>query len=244
MRRQNERMEAFTSTVSHDLRNPLSVARGYLDTVETEADNDSLLYVDEAHERMEEIIEQLLVLAQDGKRIDELEPVSLAVVAERAWENVPTTSATLSIDFAGLVEADPITLQHVFENLFRNAVEHGSTSPRSQTPEDAVEHGSTSHAEPDGSADAVEHGGTDVHVTVGELADGFSVEDDGPGIPNRDRKSVLEAGYTTAAEGTGFGLQIVGSVVDAHGWTLTVTEGSAGGARFEITGVDRCQTDD
>lgn len=85
---------------------------------------------------------------------------------------------------------------------------------------------------------AVEHGGEDVLVRVETLADGFAIEDDGPGVPEADRDEVFTSGYTTKDEGTGFGLSIVKKIVDAHGWDITVTDGADGGARFEITGVE------
>lgn len=53
-----------------------------------------------------------------------------------------------------------------------------------------------------------------------------------------ERKDVFELGYSTAPDGTGFGLNIVKQVADTHGWDIRVTEGSAGGARFEITGAE------
>ena len=86
---------------------------------------------------------------------------------------------------------------------------------------------------------AVEHGGPEVTVTVGDLPDGFYLEDDGPGIPPEDREHVFQAGVTKSEEGTGFGLAIVKQIAEAHGWTVAVTEGAAGGARFEFTGVAR-----
>lgn len=85
---------------------------------------------------------------------------------------------------------------------------------------------------------AVEHGGSDVTVTVGDLADGFYIADDGPGIPPDEREAVFEAGYSTQSEGTGIGLRIVARVVEAHDWSLHLTESADGGARFEITGVE------
>ncbi len=86
---------------------------------------------------------------------------------------------------------------------------------------------------------AVEHGGDDVTVTIGDLDDGFYVEDDGPGIPPEDRDRVTDAGFSTNTDGTGFGLRIVEAVADAHDWTLSIGESAAGGARFEIRGVER-----
>ncbi|UIO99609.1 HAMP domain-containing histidine kinase [Halobaculum sp. CBA1158] len=100
---------------------------------------------------------------------------------------------------------------------------------------------------------AIEHGGSNVTVTVGAIegdsgdgdsngdsdsdGDGFYVADDGPGIPEGVRESVFESGYSTDDDGTGFGLAIVAEIVGAHGWEIRATESAEGGARFEITGV-------
>lgn len=83
----------------------------------------------------------------------------------------------------------------------------------------------------------VEHGGADVTVKVGDHVDGFYIEDEGPGIPEKTHARVFEAGYTTADEGTGYGLQIVNEIAVAHGWDIDVTEANGGGARFDITGI-------
>jgi PAS domain S-box-containing protein len=85
---------------------------------------------------------------------------------------------------------------------------------------------------------AVEHAGEEVTITVGDLADGFYVEDDGPGIPADIREQVFEPGYSSTDEGTGFGLSIVREVAEAHRWDVRATSGSDGGARFEVTSVD------
>ena len=116
-------------------------------------------------------------------------------------------------------------------------MEHGSTSPGSQARQDAIEHGSTGRGSP-ARRDAGEHDGRHVTVTVGALADGFHVSDDGHGIPEGERDRVFESGWTTAREGTGLGLSIVAEIVEAHGWEIRATESPDGGARFEVTGVE------
>lgn len=85
-------------------------------------------------------------------------------------------------------------------------------------------------------ANAVEHGGDGVTVTVGDLEDGFYVSDTGDGIPAVDRDRVFERGYTTG--GSGVGLDIVRENVEAHGWTIEVADSVSGGATFRIHGVD------
>jgi len=85
---------------------------------------------------------------------------------------------------------------------------------------------------------AVEHGGSDVTLSVGDLPGGFYVADDGPGIPEAERDRIFEVGYSTEDGNTGFGLGIVGQVIADHGWSVAVAESDGGGARFEITGVE------
>lgn len=85
---------------------------------------------------------------------------------------------------------------------------------------------------------AVEHGGTEVTITVGGLADGFFVADDGVGIPPGEREAIFDDGHTTGASGVGIGLTVVAEIVAAHGWEITVTDSAADGARFEVTGVE------
>jgi PAS domain S-box-containing protein len=87
-------------------------------------------------------------------------------------------------------------------------------------------------------ANSVEHGGRNVTVRVTDLSDGFAVADSGTGIPETERDTVFDAGYSTSHDGTGFGLRIVEQVATSHGWTVDLTESVDGGARFEFTGVD------
>jgi len=205
---QVDRLDAFASIVSHDLRNPLNVAQGRVTLARDETDDgtvrEHLDTVIRAHERMSDLIEDLLRFAREGQLIEEVESVDLPAVIQRAWTHVSTTEKTLVVETDRTIRADRARLEELFENLVRNAVEHG---------------------------------GDDVTVTVGDCAGGFYVADDGPGIPVDERAAVFEAGYSTADGGTGFGLKIVEQIVDAHRWDVRVTESETGGARFEITGV-------
>ncbi|MXR19645.1 hybrid sensor histidine kinase/response regulator [Halobacterium bonnevillei] len=208
LERQNHRLEEFATIVSHDMRAPLNVAEGRLELARTDCDSEHLDDVGDALDRMDTLIEDTLTLAREGQMVTERESVDVTDVVDRCWERVATPDADLSVEDEFAVRGDPDRLQQVFENLFRNAVEHGSTD----------------------TADGVS-------VRVGELADGFYVADDGPGVPENEREDVFERGYTTSEDGTGFGLAIVNEIASAHGWDVAVTDSEDGGARFEITGV-------
>ena len=124
----NDQLEEFASIVSHDLRNPLTVASGHLDLARQEYESDHLERVAEAHDRMERLIEDILTLARDGDMIDELAPAAVGGVAESAWRTVDTDGATLDVTATGDVLADASRLTQLFENLYRNAIEHGDYS--------------------------------------------------------------------------------------------------------------------
>jgi PAS domain S-box-containing protein len=245
LERQNERLDRFASIVSHDLRNPLTVAIGNLELARETGDPEYFDAVAGAHERMRELIDDLLALAQSGDDAADPGPVDLAATAAEAWTTVDADGATLEIDVDGTVRADEGLLRQLLENLFRNAVEHGASDEPSLAGarEDAVEHGSTS---PDSQTrrDAVDHGASDeesgdgVSVRVTTADGGFAVEDDGSGVPAGEHERLFEPGYSTTDGGAGLGLGIVEQVAELHGWELAVTDGSDGGARFEVTGVE------
>ncbi|RLM67107.1 ATP-binding protein [Halorubrum sp. Atlit-26R] len=203
LERQNERLNEFASVVSHDIRNPLNVAVGNLELAADECDSEFLDNAANALTRIEYLTGDLLTLARSGKAVGETTPVQLQTIAKSAWGNVETATATLDLDTDDtIVEADRDRLEEAFENLFRNAIEHG---------------------------------GEDVTVRVGTINSGFYVEDSGNGIPDDARNQVFDHGYSTGEGGTGFGLSIVRSIIEGHGWSITIADASAGGARFEIT---------
>ncbi|WP_135303631.1 ATP-binding protein [Haloarcula amylovorans] len=85
---------------------------------------------------------------------------------------------------------------------------------------------------------AVEHGGPAVAVEVDSYDDGFYVADDGSGIDADQREIIFERGYSAADDGVGIGLTIVRRISEAHGWRVEVGQSDAGGARFDISGVE------
>ena len=203
LRRQNERLEEFANIVSHDLRNPLSIASGYLDIAAETGDPEALAQVTEAISRMNRLVDDLLSLARKGQVVGETTTVDVPAVARRAWLGVETDGATLDLPETFTAEADEGRLVDLFSNLFANAVEHAGPGPT-------------------------------IRVEALDGA-GFAVEDDGPGIPPERREQVLRPGETTGKGGIGYGLAIVDQIVEAHGWSLTVTDGDEGGARFEVS---------
>ena len=206
LRSKKEQLDEFASVISHDIRNPLGVAQGRIELLKDECKSDHLPPIDRSLNRIEDLVSDTLTLARQGQVVSDTEPIQLVNIVGTCWRSVSTAEATIEIEDEITIMGDNGRLQHVFENLFRNAIEHG---------------------------------GSDVTVRVGQFDDtGLYVENSGPPIPEDIRETVFEPGHTSAQGGTGFGLTIVKRIVEAHGWEVSITEGSDGGARFEFTGVD------
>jgi signal transduction histidine kinase len=209
LERQNERLDKFASVISHDLRNPLSVAQLRLDLVQQEVETEHAEEIGDALDRMETMIHEILTMARADTVVEETESIRLQALVQAAWSTVETDGGELELDIPenATIEGNWSLLRNTLENLFRNALEHNEPPVRVRV-------------------------GTQ-RASAGPVGL-FYIEDDGVGIPEDERDDVFEFGHTSSDNGTGFGLAIVDELVRAHGWTITITEGERGGARFEI----------
>ncbi|RQH01922.1 hybrid sensor histidine kinase/response regulator [Natrarchaeobius oligotrophus] len=192
--RQKEQLEQFASIVSHEIRNPLNVATGNLAAVRERDDVDApeLDAIDGALDRIGTIVDDILTLARSTSPLD-VRRVSLDRVVGEAWVTVETGDATLETDDAPFLEADPSQLRRLFENLFRNAIEHGTPTDGSLT------------------------------VSVRTEGDSIVVRDDGVGIDESIVDDIFEMGTTGTGTGTGLGMAIVEDLADRHGWTVSAS---------------------
>jgi signal transduction histidine kinase len=124
---QRDQLEEFASVVSHDLRNPLGVVQGYIDIAEQTGDPEHFDRCRNALERMGTLIDDLLVLAREGRSIGEMNSIDLSEIVLDCWEFVPTEEATIEVDDDTTLVGDWGRTQQLFENLVRNAVEHGGS---------------------------------------------------------------------------------------------------------------------
>ncbi|WP_324666246.1 sensor histidine kinase [Haloarcula sediminis] len=210
----------IASIISHDLRNPLDVANAHLRAARETGASEHFDELRDSHERMEQIIGDVLELTRGEQSLNTTSGVELENVAIDAWTRVDTDGVSLSLgDNLPTCEADSGRLQRLFENLFRNSVEHGRSGQ-----------GGISDNEQANTPDS------ELQVSVGSTPDGFFVADDGTGIPAAEHNRVFDPGYSSAesGRGTGLGLTIVEQIARTHGWTVSLSNGLDGGARFEF----------
>jgi PAS domain S-box-containing protein len=211
LQRQNERLDQFASVISHDLRSPLGVAQLRLNLLKEEVDSDHVDSIEHSLGRMETMIDDLLTMARADQAVedDQVEQIRVRELAEAAWKTTRTESATLELAVPdnAVVEGHRSLLRTALENLFRNSLDHNERPVTVWLRAETDENGNVER---------------------------LSVEDDGTGIPEDQHEAIFEYGHSTSEAGTGFGLAIVRELVQAHGWTISVTDGDAGGACFEI----------
>lgn len=127
LERQNDRLEAFTEVLAHDLRNPLEVARGNVELLAETVDHAAVGAIGRSLDRMSELIGEIRSFVLEGRTVEDPDAVALAAVARRAWDSVATDGATLDVRTTRTIRADPDRLVRLLENLYRNAIEHGTT---------------------------------------------------------------------------------------------------------------------
>jgi PAS domain S-box-containing protein len=167
-RERRRRLEQVASLLSHDLTNPLSVARGAVDLAVEDDDTDPLTDARAALDRMDDIVADAVAMTGIEVTPENLDPVALAAGARDAWRTVDTGDAELETDDVE-IRADDGGLRRLLENAFDNAVTHGDA--------DAV------RVERAGDGFAVVDDGTGLSGDPERVFEaGYSTDDDGTGL--------------------------------------------------------------
>ncbi len=124
LRERNDQLAEFGRVLSHDLRNPVTVAQGYADLADASGDPEAIQRIGDALDRIEAIIDDVGDVAAVQTGSLDPEPVETAAVARDAWAMVAGDDATLDVTADGVVTADRSRLQRLLENLLANAVAH------------------------------------------------------------------------------------------------------------------------
>jgi len=199
-----ERQERFLHDASHELRTPVTIARGHLELLCRETpDSPELTVALDELERMERIVDRLLLLAKveqpDFVVLRDVEIDRFLEDVFMRWSEVAPRAWRLDLDVAGVVRVDPEALRSALDALLENAVKY--TEPR---------------------AGIALRG----HAVGGDIV--IAVADEGAGVPDEalgsifDRFARADDARTRAQGGVGLGLAIVAAIARAHGGRCTV----------------------
>jgi len=217
------KLRRFVADASHELRTPLTAIRGFAElhrqgaVPDGEKTKELLSRIEKESVRMGTLVEDLLLLARlDQSRAIEFNPVDLAHVIEETVASAsaagPSHPITVEMPKELFVLGDSGRIYQVMTNLLANARVH--------TP-----------------------AGTGIHVLARQEEDGvyISVADNGPGLSEEDQKRIFERFFRadpsrqrTSQEGSGLGLSIVDSVMQAHGGKVGVISKPGQGTTFTL----------
>lgn len=224
LERQNERLDEFASIIAHDLRNPLNVAQTRTELVERECDSEHLEDIRQAHDRMEALLEETLILARQGEMVSDLEPVRIADVVRECHEMIGTDGSTAVIEDDVQIHCDRDRIRQLFDNLISNAIDHGGNDVEIRV----------GMLEDDGIY--IEDDGPGITTSESEkiFKPGYTDSDDGTGLGLAIVSRIVEAHdwHITVTESGD------GRVSDERSESGIRETQSSPGARFEITGVD------
>ena len=222
LERSNRELSQFSYAVSHDLQAPVRSVRALTQILVrrdggSQEDTSHLLkLIEQASVGMERLIESLLRYAQAGQGHLDRKRVSVDQIIESVKVSlaalIAETGARIVCDPLPAIEADPVLLEHLFQNLIGNSLQYRRP----------------------GEVPVVEISGEQ----SGEIWQ-FAVKDNGQGIPVADQEHVFEALkrlHSSDTPGTGLGLALCRTIAARHGGRIWVeSQGAGHGAIFRFT---------
>ncbi len=234
LRAERERKRSFLMAVSHDLRTPLTSIKGYLEALQDGMAPDrgaELRYLRIARDR----VDLLATRIADLNELLRMETGEWRMQRER--RNLTEMLGALAVDYREdalligrrfqaaidlpdnlVVDADWSLFTRVTDNLMENALQYTRSGDRIRLA-------------------ALQYNG---QVEV-------AVQDSGPGIPADQLAHIFDPFFRGAAErpepGSGLGLAVARSIVEAHGWQINAAAGNGGGASFTIVIPNRTDSE-
>ena len=219
----NDELERFTYTVSHDLRAPIITIKGFMGFLEQDlaAGNQERVHrdvkrVNEAVDKMNQLLKELLELSRIGRMMSEPEDVPFADIVKDALDNVQGRLESRHITVRTqpnlpTIHGDRQRLTEVLQNLIDNAAKYMGDQP-------------------------------DPFIEIGQHGEEndkpiFFVKDNGIGIApeHHDRIFGLFNKLDPESEGTGIGLALVKRIVEVHGGRIWVQSEAGKGSAFYFT---------
>ncbi|AGB17028.1 PAS domain S-box [Halovivax ruber XH-70] len=226
-RQREQRIQVLNRVLRHNLRNTFTVIQGHANLLAEKAPELAQGHVEPIRNEITDLLatadkarglEQTLEGPTEVQQIDPSEAVR--TVVDRATATYPSASIHSHVEESGLQAVDARIVEALNE-LVDNAVEHAPCpDPTVEVAVETVETGGTSRLE-------------------------FTVVDDGPGIPEADRRAIIDGEETPLEHGSGLGLWLVNWIVSNTGGDIAFAQPSSGGTEVTITyGDDESQAAD
>ncbi|HAH31134.1 MAG TPA: hypothetical protein DCL44_02350 [Elusimicrobia bacterium] len=219
----NRLKDEFLSTVSHELKTPLTTIKGFVSVILSgevgplnEEQSNFLNIADQSVNRLTHLISNLLDFSSLNSKVEmEFQPLVLAELIKTSVSNMTLKARESGVALASSVDTalpsvhgDPRWIIQVIDNLILNAIKYSGRG-----------------------SNVVVTGRNKREVVV------VGVEDNGPGVPEAEQKLIFEKFYRGKAKanqvsGTGLGLSISKTIIEKHGGKIWLESKSGQGAKF------------
>lgn len=227
LHKQNNELDAYSRTVSHDLKNPLTAVLGYLQMISSEASRPAgsvrlekvkkfAETAETAGRTMERLISDILAFSHAKNVILAIDNVDmkkmLGDVAEVFGEKIRNEKIEISIaDDIPVIRADALCMERVFTNLISNSIKYMGDGERKSI---------------------------SISYRGDRPAHHFIYRDTGAGISKKYHQNIFTPFFRTheneSAEGTGVGLSIIKNIIERHGGRIWFESGQGAGTTFFI----------
>jgi len=239
LERSNKDLEQFAYVASHDLQEPLRMvasytqllAKRYQDKLDADA-NEFIGYAVDGANRMQKMINDLLLYSRVGTRGKLFETVDCTAILSQALTNlemaIEETGAVITHDPLPTMTGDESQLVQLFQNLIDNAIKfRGKETPHIHISCKSIEEWEVQNGELK----------SEIRNPKSKIEEGwiFSVRDNGIGIDPQDREqifTIFQRLHGRDYSGTGIGLSICKRVVERYGGKIWVESEPAKGSTF------------
>jgi signal transduction histidine kinase len=236
--RSNAELEEFAFVASHDLQEPLRKVQAFGDRLQTKfADalgdegRDYIARMQAASSRMQTLIQNLLTFSRVSSKGQPFEPVNLNEVADEMISDfevrIDETSAKIEVSELPTIDADPMQMRQLFQNLIGNALKYRREDVPPHIRISAVIQASGSHDLGSSAAEAC-------RIVVTDNGIGFDEQ-----YVDRIFGIFQRLHGRTEYEGTGVGLAICRKIAERHGGTITAQSREGEGSTFIVTILTR-----
>jgi len=208
----NEQLDDFATAITHELRNTLTIAGGYLEEIsaeETEVNttgsDEAIESIKEAHNRMGRIVTDLARLARSDYRIGETEKHSLTTVVKAAHNHIDPDALSVEVEEDVIFEVD----RALFYEMYTVAVQFTQS-----------------------------YGGNRLKVDVGKGA--ITITTDSDPIPVDALDGVFRYGEAAPSAETGMLFPTMETIARSHGWSVDIDPTYRDGVRIRICGIEMC----
>jgi len=213
-----EYLEEFVSVLTHDLRNPVQIAKGWISNIDTESESEqeATTRALRALERIESMVDKTVAISKQRDVTVGTTVLPFRALCEECWQDIETGDSELVFDDEFNLLCDEDMTASLLRNVFMNAVLHNDDPVTVRVGiEDRLATSTRGNSE----------------------KEAFYIRDSGQGLSQDEKKRLVEYSKMTSETWEETGLACISNVAAAHNWTIDVRDEYVNGLKLVFSDV-------